>query len=111
MACIRIPDFREAVGTAAFVSLALLGTQHTVFELELGCLVPVTISPGTTSLGARSFPWLRPSAARISCLAEGPICLPRVLGMLPHKDSHLKISPPFSELFPCQLNLLFNQGM
>lgn len=100
--CEDTPDFREAVGTAAFVSCALLGTQHAVSEHELGCLVPVTASPGATSLGAGSFPWHRPSAPRTSCL-------PSVLGVLPHNDCHLKTSPPFAELFPCQLDPLFNR--
>lgn len=90
--CEDIPDFREVVGTAAFVSCALLpGPWDDVHRGHLtGCQV---ISPAQTF----SSP---------NCLSgRGPICLPRVLGVLPHKDCHSKISPPFAELFPCQLDL------
>ena len=49
--CGDTPDFREAVGRAAFVSSALVGTrQAESLEDELGCLFPVAASPGATSL-------------------------------------------------------------
>lgn len=48
--CGDTPDFREAVGRAAFVSSARAGTrQAEPPEDELGCLFPVAACPGANS--------------------------------------------------------------
>lgn len=96
--CENTPDFREVVGTTAFASHALLpGPCDNTPRAHLTRFQ--VISPAQTFSSPNFLP------------GRGPICLPKVLEVLPHKDCHLKISPPFAEVFPCQLDLLFNKGM
>lgn len=96
--CEDTPDFKEVVVTAAFISLALLpGPCDNVPRGHLtGCQV---ISPAQTFSSLNFVP------------GRELIYLPRVHGVLPRKDCHLKIFPPFADLFPCQLDPLFNKGM